>query len=171
MKATVRITKHLNVWTLYIQKGKHRWLHLASQGTPGLKARAAQYNAEKRDYEVTNREVWAHVDCTCQRCHGSRVAVDITGEGTACPRCAGKGYVTVSDETRYNEYLKHMARVQAGVQADRDAYYERLAHKHCRTPQHRARVAANKAAAKAGIKYCRDELAPPRDYASMSRGY
>lgn len=122
MKATLRITKayvqdHIRqpAWAIYVQQSKNRWYHLPTLNRANLKDIAQQHQG--KELNVSDPSIWKRVDCTCSRCDGRKLdyhkppansyETKLQWGPEPCPRCAGKGYETVSDEQRFAQWINY----------------------------------------------------------------
>jgi hypothetical protein len=99
-------------WAIYLQRGKYRYYHLPTVGRPDLKALVGRLNAKGVEANLSDDSIWKREDTTCPCCAGhgqwfTEVLNDKPQFKGECARCAGKGYMTVSDERRYASYLNH----------------------------------------------------------------
>ena len=171
-------------WAIQIQRGKHRYTHLPTIGTSNLKARVNWLNEQAKDYDVSNRDIWALTDCTCKACSGIKLKYhkaehnkDAGYGPEECPRCAGKGYMTVSDEARWESWQQHKLCEELGLDAPDQSNKRRPTAyqlKKAKIEKLKAKMnaeAANKKIAKETLTQIRYEFEPPTDYRSVTSGW
>jgi hypothetical protein len=104
------VTDHKLYWAMYIQRGKYRYYHKPTVGTSNIKGRASAMNAKgQTTCNVKDTAIWARKDTTCDRCSGRKVNFHKTQTGVTwgpdvCPRCQGKGYLSVGDEYNWEKW-------------------------------------------------------------------
>ena len=88
-------------FAIYCQyKGKRYWHLPTMYSNTLLRPIVDAANDSHKHLHLANRDVWSEPsDMTCERCSGK--------EGTECPRCAGKGWMSESDQYRWGTYMWH----------------------------------------------------------------